>query len=144
MKTEVFDNADPNWTDYGTLRLQLKNLGKAPLRLNEVRLYTGEVSYYTPVCNESGLAGVTVPADGEWHTVSFDLNRLLFMGAGAEKTNEKLLEVANAEFLMDDIRVTPGADGEAPAKTFRGVVEYLKALFAAFADMLRAFFGARA
>ena len=150
-KTKVFDNADGNWSDYGTLRLQVKNCGRAPVRLNEVRLYTGEAAFYTPVCAESGLTGVTVPADGEWHTVSFDLNRLLLLGAGVGKTNDKLTEVrriqlkwegADAEILLDDIRVLPEEDGQ-PGRTgaFDALFLRLKNLLNAMRDRLLAFFG---
>ncbi len=151
MKTVVFDNVDADWSDYGALRLQVKNCGKAPVRLNEIRLYTNEVGYYTPVCVETGLTGVTVPADGEWHKFTFDLDRLLLMGAGCEKGNDKLKEVrrvsfrwegANAELLLDDIRVLPETDAQSGSvKTLEDVIAYLKALFAAFRDIMQAFFG---
>lgn len=152
LKTVVFDNADTNWSDYGTLRLKVKNRGKGVVRLNEIRLYTDEYSYYTPVCSETGLPGVTVPADGEWHSIVFDLNRLLRGGTGDdEKTKEELSKIlrikfrwdgANADLLLDDIRVLPeeiGQGGESVA--FESFVARLRALFAAFLDMLRAFFG---
>ena len=113
----MFDNVDPDWSDYGTLRLQVRNCGGAPVSLNGIRLYTDEVSYLTPVCLESGRPGASVPADGAWHTLSFDLNRLKLLGvAGTEKTNDKLTRVgriqfrwegADAELLLDDICVQP-------------------------------------
>lgn len=151
LKTKVFDNVDADWSDYGTLRLQVKNCGKGTLRLNEIRLYTSETTYYAPVCVETGLAGVTIPADGEWHLLTFNLNRLLLLGTGCEKTNDKLTQVkriqlkwegANAELLLDDIRVLPEENGQSgPDSAFEGVIAYLKALFAALRDRLLAFFG---
>ena len=152
LKTVAFDNVDADWTDYGTLRLRVKNTGDAAVRLNEVRLYTGEATYYTPVCTETGLKGCTVPADGEWHAFSFDLNRLLLLGAGIEKTNDKLGEIrqirfrfegANAELLLDDIRVLPESltDESAGTQAPRGLFGYLDALWRAFLDRIMAFFG---
>ena len=149
-KTKVFDNVDGNWSDYGTLRLQVKNCGKAPVRLNEIRLYTSEAGYYTPVCRGTGLKGCTVPADGKWHLVTFDLNRLLLLGAGVETTNEKLTEVkriqlkwegANAELLLDDVRVLSENGAAEQGSALKGVVARLKALFTALRDMLLSFFG---
>ena len=151
LKVKVFDNVDADWSDYGVLRMQVKNCGKSVLRMNELRLSAGDASYYAPVCRETGLPGVTVPADGEWHIVTFDLNRLLLMGAGCEKTNDKLTQVkrvqfqwggANAELLLDDIRVLPEDSGQPEQeKPFDGMIGYLKALFTALRDMLLAFFG---
>ena len=151
MKTKVFDNVDADWSDYGALRLQVKNCGKSVVRLNELRLYTGEVSYLTPVCEETGTTGFTVPADGEWHTVTFDLNRLLSMGAaGIEKDNGKLSEIkqiqfkwegAGAELLLDDIRVLPEATDAEGTKPAFDLIGYLRAIFSALRDMLLAFFG---
>ena len=151
LKYVVFDNVDADWSDYGILRLQVKNCGNAPVRLNEIRLYTSEAGYYTPVCVESGLSGVTVPADGEWHALTFDLNRLLLMGAGCEQTNDKIggvkcirfkWEGANAELLLDDIRVLSEAvEQSGTVRSFEDVIAYIKALFAAFRDIMQAFFG---
>ena len=156
LKTEVFDNVDADWTEYGALRLRVKNLGDAPVRLNEVRLCTGEASWCSPVCAETGQKGCTVPADGAWHTFTFELNRLLPAGAaGPEKTNDRLGEVkqirfrfegAGAELLLDDIRVLPEGLGETASQTQapRGLAAYLKALWRAFLDKLLAFFGSSA
>ena len=145
LKTVVFDNVDPNWSDYGELRLQVKNCGKAPVRLNELRLYTGELRFFTPVCSETGLSGVTVPADGAWHLIRFDLNRLQKMGvAAAQKTNDELKEVknvqlrwegANCTLLLDDIRVL--AEENAQSGTALHLIDWIKAVFAALRDMLQ-------
>ena len=151
LKTDVFDNADADWSDYTFLRMQVKNRGKADVRLNQIRLYTGEAAYYTPVCAESGITGVTVPADGEWHAVTFRLDRLLSMGVGSrEYTNEKLSgikrirfcwEGADAELLLDDIRVLP-ASADLPGENEKpsGILAYLKALFTSLFDRIKAFF----
>lgn len=148
---EVFDNVDPDWTDYGTLRLKVKNCGSAAVRLNEIRLYTSEVGYYTPVCSETDISGTTIPADNEWHLITFALNRLLFMGAGCEKSNDKLTKIKriqfkweglNAELLLDDIRLLPEESGqEKQGKTFDDVIRHIKALLTSFVDMLMVFFG---
>ena len=149
FNTSVYDNVDADWSDYGALRLQVKNCGKAPLRLNEVRLYTNAVSCLAPICRESKLTGVTIPADGAWHTVTFDLNRLCFCGIpGAAMTNDRLTQVericfrwegANAELLLDDIRVLP--ESAELTEESGTLLDYLKAWFTAVRDMLLAFFG---
>ena len=152
-KTVVFDNADTDWSDYGALRLKVRNCGRGVVRLNELRLYTGEYGYYTPVCGETGLTGVTVPADGEWHVITFDLNRLLKGGAGCkEKTNDALTKIlrirfqwegANADLLLDDIRVLPeGAAQSGEGVVLSGPAERISALFTVLLDMLKAFFAA--
>ncbi len=151
-KTVVYDNVDADWSDYAALRIQVKNCGAAPLRLNEVRLCTGTLGYLTPICNETGLTGVTIPADGAWHTVTFDLNRLCPLGvAGFTVTNNKLTslkcirfrwEGANAELLLDECRVLP--QSAAASVEPGGPLALIRAWFAAVRDMLLAFFGAAA
>ena len=49
-------------------------------------------------------------------------------------------ESANAQLLLDDIRVLP-EENEVPAKAFDGLIANMKALFTALRDMLLAFFG---
>ena len=152
-ETVVFDNVDPDWSDYGTLRLQVKNCGGAPVSLNGIRLYPDEVSYLTPVCLESGRPGASVPADGAWHTLSFDLNRLKLLGvAGTEKTNDKLTRVgriqfrwegADAELLLDDICVQPEQAEENQnenASFFARLWTSLKEALAGLCARLRALF----
>ncbi len=117
----AYDNIDSDWSDYGTLRLQVKNCGKEPVRIKEIRIYKNRIICYTPVCTETGNTGATVPADGEWHLISFDLNRLRLNGIPfAEMNNGRLsvignirfiTEGENADLLLDDIRVLPGETG---------------------------------
>ena len=151
-KNGSYDNVDADWSDYGTLRLQVRNNGKAPVRLNGIRFYTNAIYYLTPVCRETGLAGVTIPADGAWHTVSFDLNRLSPLGiAGLKLTNDRLTQVrqirfqwegANADLLLDSIRVTPEAARQADEPVNRpDLFALLRAWLAAVRDMTLAFFG---
>ncbi|MBQ7637518.1 MAG: hypothetical protein IJS90_01280 [Clostridia bacterium] len=150
-KLEVFDNIDSNWSDYGVLSLKLKNCGEKPVRLTELRLYTGMLTYYTPVCAETGLKGLSVPADGEWHTYTFDLGRLFLAGAAAvENTGGKLGEIKNirftfegacAELLLDEIRPLPSENGEnGKTGVFESILSYIKALFKAFTDRIFSIF----
>ncbi|MCR5041458.1 MAG: hypothetical protein K6C36_05075 [Clostridia bacterium] len=150
LEYKVFDNVDPDWSDYGELRLSVKNCGGSVVRLNELRLYTGAVTYYTPVCAETGLTGLTVPADGEWHTFTFDLGQLRLMGVGGRfGSGDKLGDVrrirfmfegSGAELLLDGIRVLPANDGHGGGASL-DFIGYIKALLAALRDMLYAFFG---
>ena len=64
LETVVFDNADGDYSSYHTLQLCVQNCGRREVRLNEIRFYTGALTYYTPVCGSTGYTGVTLPADG--------------------------------------------------------------------------------
>ena len=143
LKTEVFDNVDPDWSDYGTLRVSLKNDGARDIRLNAVRLYVNAAAYYVPANTGTKTSGVTLPADGEWHEYTFDLSRLqLFGAAGVEGNAEKTLENVqkivfcfegkDAELHMDGVRMLPGA----PRDSYNGL-GWLSAFFAKLADMFR-------
>ena len=69
-----------------------------------------------PVCRETEGLSATIPADGAWHTFSFDLNRLRTASGGAQSANDALQQVKEilfnfageqATLLLDDIRVLP-------------------------------------
>ena len=127
LKTKVFDDVDPDWSDYAVLRLRLKNDAGADVRLNAVRLYVSDAAYYAPVCAATDAVGVTLPADNAWHEYVFDLTRLqLFGTAGVEGTAENKLENVqsvvfsfegrNAILHMDEIRLlSAAAAAETPA-----------------------------
>lgn len=69
-----------------------------------------------PVCRETEGLSATIPADGAWHTFSFDLNRLRTASGGAQSANDALQQAneilfnfagEQATLLLDDIRVLP-------------------------------------
>ena len=155
LETVVFDNADGDYSSYHTLLLNVQNCGKREIRLNEIRFYTGALTYYTPVCSSTDYTGVTLPADGAWHTLQFDLDSLLpFGAAGISLGSGKLSEVQrivfsfegeNADMILDGIRVLPGsprqyAQSEAEEDGKTGFFERILAWLKSVAERIRMFF----
>ena len=144
-KKTVYDSLDGDFSKYGTLSLSFKNTGAAAVTLEGVRLYGQGETFYTPLCNESGKNGVVIPADGSWHTYTFNLNALGLSGSSVGRwNNDTLTDVTevrlcfsgkDATVQCDDIRFAPEGDGaKAPflqrvVLFFRSLVERIKLLF---------------
>ena len=154
-KKVVYDSLDGDFSRYGALSLSFKNTGSAAVTLEGVRLYGQSETFYTPLCKENGRNSVVIPADGDWHTYTFDLNALGLSGSAVGRwNNDTLTDVTevrlcfsgkNATVLCDDIRFAPeGGSAKAPflqrvVLFFRSLVERIKALFTL--DKLRSLFG---
>ncbi len=153
QKDEIFDSMDTDYRAYGTLRLQLKNTGGAPVSLDGVRLYVGKTKYYTPVNTETGTPAATIPADGAWHTYSFDLDTLLPYGGELLPAKDSSVLTAvtsvklcftgkNAALCADDFGFTAKTEDKNALPTgFSGFIAFVKERFAAFFEMLKAIFG---
>lgn len=141
----VYDSLDGDFSKYGALSLSFKNTGDAAVTLEGVRLYGQSETFYTPLCSESGKNSVVIPADGSWHTYTFDLNALGLSGSAVGRwNNDTLTDVTevrlcfsgkNATVLCDDIRFSPEGEGaKAPflqraVLFFRSLIERIKLLF---------------
>ncbi len=91
-KQEIFDSVDADFTAYGTLTLRLKNAGSADVTLSALRLYKNAALYYCPLCTESGKNAVILPADGQWHAYTFDLNALGLAGSAVDRWSNDALD----------------------------------------------------
>ena len=143
----IIDNIDADFTRYGTLSLKVKNTGASDVTLAGLRFYRGGTLYFSPVLAGSAQTAVAIPADGAWHTLTFDLDQLRLNGIGLESWNNDALkdvtglrlcfEGENASLLLDDFRFLPESSegGNAGALLqrivafVRGLFEKIKALF---------------
>ncbi len=122
-KQQKFQDIDTDWSRYGTLSFKVRVESSEAVRLDELRIETGNSScdwYTAKIVNDDA----TIPADGEWHTVTLDLNTLYPQGNKATSTysHNVLTDVQNvtitfadlgaagADISVDDFRFT--ADGE--------------------------------
>ena len=145
-KPVIFDSLDTDFTAYGTLSLQVKNTGKKNVTLSQLRLYKGTKIYFCPENLASGRNGVVIPADGAWHTLTFDLNALGLYGAEADRWNNDVLgdvtELrlcfygADAALQLDGFRFSPE-----PAKPYAGgrLQQFIARLIALYERIAAAF-----
>ncbi len=61
---------------YGTLTFSVRNNGESDVTFDGLKLYKNTVMWYSPEVNGSKDSNFIIPADGEWHTLSLDLNTL--------------------------------------------------------------------
>lgn len=120
LKKVTCSDFETDLSDYSTLSFKVRNNGTEDVKIQSVRIYVNDVSYYSPVECESRDVTVTIPADGEWHTVAYDLNTLYLTGneGGIAYSNERLDEIknirinfkntkrGNADISVDEFRFT--------------------------------------
>ena len=138
-KQRVVDSMDTDYTRYGTLTVSLKNNGDKDVTLDQLRLYKGGAVYYCPLCVESGKNSAVIPADGEWHEYTFDLNGLGLDGASADRWSNDVLDGVtevrlcftgkNADVQIDGFRFTAEPRKTSEGSSLQRVIARILALF---------------
>ena len=95
-----------NISNYGTLSFMVKNNGTKAVEISTVRFYVSDTVWYAPETTENSVS-YTVPADGEWHKVTYDLNTLHQWGSKltAAFGNEKLSDIRNIKLCFRNTTV---------------------------------------
>ncbi|MCR5485023.1 MAG: hypothetical protein K6F09_05460 [Clostridiales bacterium] len=140
---------------YGAVSVQLKNCGNKPISLDEIRIITSGVRWYSPAfIGEKGV-GAKLPADGQWHTYTFDLQTLSANGQYGviPRKGRAVGDIKDIEFvfsgngdidiLMDDIRFEAdhGQRADKPAFSFGALIRAIsidiKNIFGVMGDWLK-------
>lgn len=102
IKHESFWDADTDYSDYGTMSFCVRNNGQADVILDKVKFIKNSTMWHSPAVNGTKDASFTIPADGEWHIVTLDLNRLYLHGneGGAGFTSKKLSNIKDIELCF--------------------------------------------
>lgn len=120
-KTKPFIDTQTNWSNYGKLIFMARNNGTADINLNEMRIYVDAYRWYSPATQGIKDSSFILPADGEWHKITLDLDSLYLFGneCGFTYANEKLnyvykfqLEFSgnNANLSVDSFEFAPSAE----------------------------------
>lgn len=111
MKTENFWDTDTDYSDYDTMSFCVRNDGKKDITLDEVRFYKNSSMWYAAAVQETKDTNFIIPADGEWHVITLDLNRLYLHSneGGVAFTNEKISDVKDIEFRFSAEKGTESA-----------------------------------
>ena len=121
-ETQTFNDTDKNYSNYGTMTVQVRNNTSEAVTLKGVRFYVGKYKWYAPAIDNTTDVETVIPGDSQWHSITFDLNRLHFFGneCGFSRPNDKLEEVENIIFTfessnetslsIDNIQFTPSSE----------------------------------
>jgi len=152
-----FEDTDNDYSDYGKMSFLVRNNGGADVELSEIRILKNSLEWYSPAVNGTKGVEAIIPADGQWHLVTVDLNRLYLFGneGGAGNPCGKLDKVEEIRFSfasetdtdisIDNIRFAPDtSDGRkqfdpdiSTADTF---IEKISAIFIKFIGMIISIF----
>ena len=148
-KNNILTDVETDYSDYGKLTFKVRNDGATDVDISSLRIYTNAVKWYAPSVDGEKDPVFTIPADGQWHTVTYDLNSLYLYGneGGGAASNEKLKTVKylkinfkntkrnSADISVDEFRFTADT-AKVPKKVFEPVIknadnpfEFVSALF---------------
>ncbi len=91
-----------DFSDYGKLTFSVRNNGEKDVTFDCFRIYRETFMWYSPEANESHDSSVIIPADGEWHKVSLDLNALYLYAneCGIISSNNMIKYIQDMKFCF--------------------------------------------
>ena len=100
--SRISDN-DHNYTDYGTMSFYIRNNGNNDVTLTSVDIYRDLKYKYSPAVNETTDISAVIPADGQWHKITLNLNKLYTNGNNClpSITNNKLIRTTDIIFNFE-------------------------------------------
>lgn len=155
-----FSSAITDFSDYGTLSFYVRNDGECDVTFDGLRFYESSALWYAPAVIGTLDTEYVIPADGEFHKVTLDLDRIYHLGneCSLSYDNEKLGNIRNIEFSFsckesdarlsfDSISFTPSSEdsgtrydvilsnADDPIEFFTGLVLFIFGKFAALFGM---------
>lgn len=102
-KTNRISDNDHNYTDYGTMSFYIRNNGNNDVTLTSVDIYRDLKYKYSPAVNETTDISAVIPADGQWHIITLNLNKLYSNGNNClpSITNNKLKRTTDIIFNFE-------------------------------------------
>jgi len=80
LTAEPFPTLNTDYSVYSSISFKVLNTTGRDIELEQLRFYASPITWFSPlVCGENTVKTV-IPADGHWHTVNLDLNRLRAYG----------------------------------------------------------------
>lgn len=140
----AFFDTDTDYSDYSEMSFYVKNNGKTDANFDGIKFMMNSAVWYSAVSEE------VIPADGEWHKITVNLNRVHLFGneCGFGYTNERLDDIINIEFMFssseensdigfDCIRFTPSTEKvsagfDADIADADNAFEFVSAIFVRF------------
>ncbi len=99
----IFLEFNQNWQNYKKMSVMVRNDGENDIVISNVKIIKDNGKWVAPVVDGTKSTSATIPADGEWHEIVFNMNTLYFSGkrlpAAASRTY--LTDVSDVEFCFD-------------------------------------------
>ncbi len=153
-KTLAFNDSNTDYSSFGKMSFSVRNCSKDNIILNEIKFKKQNIIYYSPAVSDTLSDSYVIPADGEWHTVSFDLNKMYLYGFETwfSYSAKKIKNVPDIEFCfeslgdncvvnIDNIRFYPsvgehGIGFDADKNNADNIFEYMSAVMVNFIGMI--------
>ena len=120
--TKTLHDTDNNYSGYGKMSFYLRNNGSNEVKLSRIKITANSVLWYAPEVEGTRDTEAVIPADGEWHLITVDLNRLYLFGneCGASYSCRNLKNVNEIRFefagegesniSVDTVRFAPSTE----------------------------------
>lgn len=120
--TKPLHDIDTDYSDYGKISFYLRNNGSKDIKFSGIKITANKVLWYSPEVDGTKDIEAVIPADGEWHSITVDLNRLYLFGneCGVSYPCGKLKNVSDIRFefsaegesdiSIDEIRFAPSSE----------------------------------
>lgn len=101
---EMFYDSEADYSSYGTISFKIKNNSNNDIILSKIKLQKNDLISFYPVVANTNSSAFTVPADNEWYTVTYDLNKLCLSGNSVfSLSNGVLKNIENIEFNFESV-----------------------------------------
>lgn len=90
-----FQEFSLRWHNFKKMSVMVRNNGSDDVKLSGVKIYNSNGKWVSPLVDGTLKTSVTIPADGEWHEITFNMNTLMFSG--------KMLPAAASRTYLDDV-----------------------------------------
>lgn len=100
LKLVPFTNIENDFSKYGKLSFSIRNSGAENIIFDGAKIYKNSVVWYSPEIDNTLDIAATIPNDGEWHTVTLNLNKLYHLGneCSLAYDNSKICNITKIDF----------------------------------------------
>lgn len=101
--TKTIADVETDYSGYGKAFVYIRNNGKEDVTFKGFRLIKNSVTWYAPEADGSLDVEAVIPADGDWHCITLNLNKLYLNGneGGFAYPNSKLSNVQDIELMFE-------------------------------------------
>lgn len=95
LSETVFTDCKTDFSEYGSISFYARNNGDKEIYFDGMRFYKNPLMWYAPEIPGTLDTGITIPADGKWHYISLNLNKVYHLGneCSLSYSNEKLEDI---------------------------------------------------
>lgn len=104
FETECLHDVETDYSDYDTLSFYVKNNGSEDVTFEQLKIFSRKTNFefYSPAVAGTKDVTAVIPADGQWHRITLDLNRLYMYANECTPAypNDKLEYTGNISFCF--------------------------------------------